>query len=48
LHGAYFGVASGRLLVRDSESGAFRPVSDRVPGPLAMIQCEEADAVTDG
>jgi len=48
LHGAYFGVASGRLLVRDSESGAFRPVSDRVPGPLAMIQCEEADAVADG
>jgi carbonic anhydrase len=44
LHGAYFGVASGRLLVRDPETGSFRPVSDRVPGPLAMIRCE-ADAI---
>jgi len=26
LHGAYFGVASGKLLVRDSETGAFEPV----------------------
>lgn len=26
LHGAYFGVASGRLLVRDRESGKFEPV----------------------
>jgi carbonic anhydrase len=26
LHGAYFGVASGRLLVRDPETGSFQPV----------------------
>jgi carbonic anhydrase len=26
LHGAYFGVASGRLLVRDPETGTFEPV----------------------
>ena len=26
LHGAYFGVASGKLLVRDAASGAFEPV----------------------
>jgi carbonic anhydrase len=26
LHGAYFGVASGRLLVRNEKSGAFEPV----------------------
>jgi carbonic anhydrase len=42
LHGAYFGVASGRLLVRDPESGTFRPVSDDVPRPLSMIRCEGA------
>ena len=26
LHGAYFGVASGRLLVRDEKTGSFEPV----------------------
>ena len=28
LHGAYFGVASGRLLVRDPATGDFEPVAD--------------------
>jgi carbonic anhydrase len=28
LHGAYFGVASGRLLVRNEKTGVFEPVSD--------------------
>jgi carbonic anhydrase len=28
LHGAYFGVASGRLLVRNDRTGAFEPVGD--------------------
>jgi len=28
LHGAYFGVASGRLLVRDDKTGVFEPVGD--------------------
>ena len=32
LHGAYFGVASGRLLVRDPETGRFEPVDGAVPG----------------
>jgi len=26
LHGAYFGVASGRLLVRNERTGSFEPV----------------------
>jgi carbonic anhydrase len=28
LHGAYFGIAAGRLLVRDPETGSFEPVAD--------------------
>jgi carbonic anhydrase len=47
LHGAYFGVASGRLLVRDPASGKFEPVSESA-SLLAMIRCESADAVSDG
>ncbi len=39
LHGAYFGVASGRLLVRDPETGRFEPVAGGEPDPLAMIRC---------
>ena len=41
IHGAYFGVASGRLLVRDPGTGRFEPVSDATPGPAAMIRCTE-------
>ena len=39
LHGAYFGVATGRLLVRDPETGRFESVADGDPDPLAMIRC---------
>ena len=39
LHGAYFGVASGRLLVRDATSGEFLPLADDV-SPTAMIRCD--------
>ncbi len=37
LHGAYFGVASGRLLVRDPETGRFEPIAEdaRQPPPSA-------------
>jgi carbonic anhydrase len=34
LHGAFFGVASGRLLVRDARSGLFEPVAGDFPGTL--------------
>ena len=40
LHGAYFGIASGRLLVRDAATGAFEPVMEGLPGRAAMIRCE--------
>jgi carbonic anhydrase len=31
LHGAYFGIATGRLLVRDPATGRFEPVPDATP-----------------
>jgi carbonic anhydrase len=39
LHGAYFGVASGRLLVRDPETGLFEPVAEEGRGGLSAIRC---------
>jgi carbonic anhydrase len=37
LHGAYFGVASGRLLVRNPDTGRFEAVADSLPdGPSAI------------
>ena len=29
LHGAFFGIADGRLMVRNAETGAFELVADR-------------------
>jgi len=40
LHGAYFGVASGRLLVRNPETGRFEPATDGLPERGAMIRCD--------
>ena len=39
LHGAYFGVASGRLLIRDPETGQFDPVTTEPGTQLAAIRC---------
>jgi carbonic anhydrase len=39
LHGAYFGVATGRLLVRDPHTMRFEPVMDDMPDRLSMIRC---------
>ncbi|KAA2238114.1 carbonic anhydrase [Salinarimonas soli] len=39
LHGAYFGVANGRLLVRDPGTGQFEPVVADAPARRSMIHC---------
>ena len=39
LHGAYFGIAAGRLLVRDPESGRFEPAAAGVAPRRALIRC---------
>jgi carbonic anhydrase len=39
LHGAYFGVATGRLLVRDPATGRFDPVAEPAAGRNPMIRC---------
>lgn len=38
LHGAYFGVASGRLLVRDPATGRFEPATEGMPDRLPLIR----------
>ncbi len=42
LHGAYFGVASGVLLVRDPETGAFTPAVEDVPGRVSLFSARDA------
>ncbi|WP_341988926.1 carbonic anhydrase [Azorhizobium sp. AG788] len=44
LHGAYFGVSTGRLLVRDPETGRFEPVVEGASGRLAMFRCDGDEA----
>ncbi|WP_372423009.1 carbonic anhydrase [Salinarimonas chemoclinalis] len=39
LHGAYFGIASGRLLVRDPATGRFEPVARDAPAGRALLHC---------
>jgi carbonic anhydrase len=39
LHGAYFGVASGQLLIRDPETGAFTPAVEDGPDRVSMLDC---------
>ncbi len=39
LHGAYFGVATGVLMIRNPESGHFEPATDAVPDRVSMIRC---------
>jgi carbonic anhydrase len=39
LHGAYFDVATGVLMVLDAESGQFRPAVGKMPKRVSMIRC---------
>jgi carbonic anhydrase len=43
LHGAYFDVATGVLMVRDHATGAFRPAVGRMPKRVGMIRCVAAN-----
>ena len=45
LHGAYFGVADGVLLVRDPRDGTFAPVPEAPPSREVAAQPAAADAV---
>jgi carbonic anhydrase len=39
LHGAYFGVATGALLVREPETGVFKPAIAEPPPKAALLRC---------
>jgi len=39
LHGAYFGVATGHLLIRENTTGKFEPATDDMPDRVPMIRC---------
>jgi carbonic anhydrase len=40
LHGAYFGVATGVLMVRDPATGQFAPAVEDVPERVSMRRCD--------
>jgi carbonic anhydrase len=40
LHGAYFGIATGQLLIRDPRTGAFGPAGEDLPNRIPMIRCD--------
>ncbi len=42
LHGAYFGIATGILMVRDPQTGRFGPAVDEVPTRVPPIRATEA------
>jgi carbonic anhydrase len=43
LHGAYFGVASGVLMVRDPETGEFKPAVEDMPARVSMFSARPAE-----
>ncbi|WP_448950713.1 carbonic anhydrase [Labrys neptuniae] len=40
LHGAYFGIASGHLLVRDPQTRRFEPVVSDLGTPPSLLRCD--------
>ena len=40
LHGAFFAVATGELLVRNPETGAFEPVAESLAERSSLMRCE--------
>jgi carbonic anhydrase len=42
LHGAYFGIATGVLMVRDPQTGAFAPAVEDVPERIGRFRATEA------
>jgi carbonic anhydrase len=40
LHGAYFGIASGHLLVRDPKTRRFEPVVSEIGTPPSLLRCD--------
>jgi carbonic anhydrase len=44
LHGAYFDVATGTLMIRDNATGRFMPAVGRMPRKVGMIRCTPADS----
>jgi carbonic anhydrase len=42
LHGAYFAVATGVLMIRDEPTGQFRPAVGQMPKRVSMMRCIEA------
>jgi carbonic anhydrase len=41
LHGAYFGIATGDLLVRDPVTGVFGPAAEDRPSRATLARCDE-------
>ena len=41
LHGAYFGIATGVLMVRDPATGTFHPATDEVPSRVSLMRASD-------
>mgnify|MGYP003576578865 CR=1 FL=1 len=48
LHGAYFAVATGVLMLLDPQTGQFVPAVGEMPKKVQMIRCSEAEPDQDG
>ena len=44
LHGAYFGIATGELLIRDADTGRFEPVGARAGRRPSLAACREVSS----